>query len=228
MGWSVVIHPPYSPDLDQSDFRLSGTLKAFLWGTRFSDTEEVKDPIRAWDRGCSQTFFSKALSRSVWKGDANALSATKIILDSDILCANVQCTFVYNFTSQLFLINKLLAHRCYFQYTPFLLAKNVSLPWFEHDFAIWHFHLLSAASLHNISFLIPRALMLFLSLIVFPVSSVPWSLTIIIAIVIIIIVICSSTILCGFWLCSKSQFHSFSYFALALQFLKFSITMSAS
>ena len=55
--------------------------------------------------GAPQTI-SKLLSRSECEDGVNVLNSTEIILNSDILCAKVQCTYVCNFTSQRLLINK--------------------------------------------------------------------------------------------------------------------------
>jgi len=41
-------HPPYSPDLAPSDFRLFPKLKEHLKGRRFSCDEEVKSAVRKW------------------------------------------------------------------------------------------------------------------------------------------------------------------------------------
>jgi len=46
-GWTVLPHPPYSPDLALSDFHLFGPLKDTLHGTRFEDDESVT-------RSCSE------------------------------------------------------------------------------------------------------------------------------------------------------------------------------
>src|SRR6266496_2694956 len=52
-GWSVLLHPAYSPDLAPSDFHLFDPLKDYLRGQKFNDDESVK----AWIRYCSPEFF---------------------------------------------------------------------------------------------------------------------------------------------------------------------------
>jgi len=47
-GWTVLTHPPYSPDLAPSDFHLFGPLKHTLHGTRFEDDESVIRAVRMW------------------------------------------------------------------------------------------------------------------------------------------------------------------------------------
>lgn len=56
-GWSVVPHPPYSPDLAPSDFHLFGPLKNSLRGQRFEDTEQVKVAVKMWLQQCKPEFF---------------------------------------------------------------------------------------------------------------------------------------------------------------------------
>lgn len=57
MGWSVIPHPPYSPDLAPSDFYLFGPMKSNLRGQRFDDLDEVKAALKLWVRQCSAEFF---------------------------------------------------------------------------------------------------------------------------------------------------------------------------
>ena len=42
LGWTVVPHPPYSPDLASCDFFLFLTMKKTLKGKRYATVEEVK------------------------------------------------------------------------------------------------------------------------------------------------------------------------------------------
>jgi len=48
LDFSVLPHPPYSPDLAPSDFHLFPKLKEHLKGQRFSCDEEVKSVVRKW------------------------------------------------------------------------------------------------------------------------------------------------------------------------------------
>jgi histone-lysine N-methyltransferase SETMAR len=41
LGWTVLPHPPYSPDLAPSDFHLFGSLKDVIRGKRFGSNDEV-------------------------------------------------------------------------------------------------------------------------------------------------------------------------------------------
>jgi len=49
-GWTVLLHPSYSPDLALSDFHLFGLLKDALRGTSFEDDESVIRAVRTWLR----------------------------------------------------------------------------------------------------------------------------------------------------------------------------------
>jgi len=42
LGWTIIPHPPYSPDLAPCDFFLFPTMKKTLKGKRFATMEEVK------------------------------------------------------------------------------------------------------------------------------------------------------------------------------------------
>jgi len=48
LDFSVLPHPPYSPDLAPSDFHLFPKLRDYLKGQRFSCDEEVKSAVRKW------------------------------------------------------------------------------------------------------------------------------------------------------------------------------------
>jgi len=48
LDFSVLPHPPYSPDLTPSDFHLFPKLKEHLKGQHFSCDEEVKSAVRKW------------------------------------------------------------------------------------------------------------------------------------------------------------------------------------
>jgi hypothetical protein len=54
MSWTVLPHPPYSPDLAPSDFHLFGSLTDALRGTHFEDDnsviEAVRKLLRRWDK----------------------------------------------------------------------------------------------------------------------------------------------------------------------------------
>ena len=57
IGWEVLPHPPYSPDLAPSDFHLFGPLKEAHRGIHFEDEETVKTSVRQWLRKTDHDFY---------------------------------------------------------------------------------------------------------------------------------------------------------------------------
>ena len=53
MGWTVLPHPAYSPDIASSYFHMFGPLKDYLRGQRFEDDDAVKSAVKAWIRQCT-------------------------------------------------------------------------------------------------------------------------------------------------------------------------------
>jgi [histone H3]-lysine36 N-dimethyltransferase SETMAR len=56
-GWTILPHPPYSPDLAPSDFHTFGPLKDYLGGQKFTDDSAVQNAVRARVRQCEPEFF---------------------------------------------------------------------------------------------------------------------------------------------------------------------------
>jgi len=56
-GFELLIHPPYSPDLAPSDFRLFPKLKEFVKGHKFVDDNEVIYATNSWLEGQDEQFF---------------------------------------------------------------------------------------------------------------------------------------------------------------------------
>jgi histone-lysine N-methyltransferase SETMAR len=48
MGWRVLPHPSYRPDLTPSDFHFFGSLKDALRGTHIEDDNSVIEAARKW------------------------------------------------------------------------------------------------------------------------------------------------------------------------------------
>lgn len=69
LGWIVLPHPPYSPDLAPSDFHLFGPMKNFIRGRRFADDEEVIHEVTTWLRRQSKDFYRQGIHALVsrWK-----------------------------------------------------------------------------------------------------------------------------------------------------------------
>jgi [histone H3]-lysine36 N-dimethyltransferase SETMAR len=60
-GFELVEHPPYSPDLAPSDYRLFPKLKEHLRGKKFSSDEEVMSAVNEWFAEVGQSFFQEAV-----------------------------------------------------------------------------------------------------------------------------------------------------------------------
>jgi histone-lysine N-methyltransferase SETMAR len=57
LGFEVLDHPAYSPDLTPSDYHLFDPLKDALRGRHFTSHEEVKEALHEWLAAQSKTFF---------------------------------------------------------------------------------------------------------------------------------------------------------------------------
>ncbi|GFR98556.1 histone-lysine N-methyltransferase SETMAR [Elysia marginata] len=54
-------HPPYSPELAPSDYRLFGPLKREQTGKRFDDDEELVDHVQKWLQNLDGSFFPEGI-----------------------------------------------------------------------------------------------------------------------------------------------------------------------
>jgi len=63
MGFTVLEHPAYSPDLASSDYHLFGALKDALRGRRFTSDEGVKEVVHEWLAAQPKTFFSEGIQK---------------------------------------------------------------------------------------------------------------------------------------------------------------------
>jgi len=57
LGFTVLEHRAYSPDLAPSDYHLFGPLKEALSGRRFTSDEEVQEAVHEWLAAQPKTFF---------------------------------------------------------------------------------------------------------------------------------------------------------------------------
>lgn len=64
-GWTVLPHPPYSPDLAPSDFHLFGPLKEGLRGRRFADNNAVMDAVKSWTTSADVNFYERGIQALV-------------------------------------------------------------------------------------------------------------------------------------------------------------------
>lgn len=63
LGYHVIEHPPYSPDLAPCDFFLFSKLKNFLAGKKFSSNNDVIDAVNAYFNAQGKSFFSEGMKR---------------------------------------------------------------------------------------------------------------------------------------------------------------------
>ena len=63
LGFTVLEHPAYSPDLAPSDYHLFGQLKVALRGRRFTSDEGVKKAVHEWLAAQPKTFFSEGIQK---------------------------------------------------------------------------------------------------------------------------------------------------------------------
>ena len=65
LKFEVLKHPPYSPDLEPSDFHLFGPMKEHLRGQKFSDDNEIMLVVQSWLKTTPKTFFLEDLRKLV-------------------------------------------------------------------------------------------------------------------------------------------------------------------
>ncbi|KAI6653980.1 Histone-lysine N-methyltransferase SETMAR [Oopsacas minuta] len=56
-------HPPYSPDLAPSDYKLFGEMKKPLRGKRFEDFKRLECEIKQWENGTPKEFYTTELKK---------------------------------------------------------------------------------------------------------------------------------------------------------------------
>ena len=65
LGWTVLPHPPYSPDLAPSDFHLFGKLKESLRGNHYASIDDVRNAVNAWIKQTPKDFFEAGIFKLV-------------------------------------------------------------------------------------------------------------------------------------------------------------------
>jgi histone-lysine N-methyltransferase SETMAR len=63
IGFSVLPHPPYSPDLAPSDFYLFSALKSAIRGRNYSSAEEIQEVLDAWIESKPRNFFADGIRK---------------------------------------------------------------------------------------------------------------------------------------------------------------------
>jgi hypothetical protein len=98
MGWTVLSHPPYSPDLAPPDFHIFGPLKDALRGRRFTEDDELKHSVREELRRFSKEFFATGMQllkqrrnsvlimkKTLWKNNLSFVNYVPLIYVSLII-----------------------------------------------------------------------------------------------------------------------------------------------
>ena len=61
LGWEILLHPPYSPDLAPSDYHLFLSLQNFLSGKKFKNEEDIKQALVNFFASKDETFFKNGI-----------------------------------------------------------------------------------------------------------------------------------------------------------------------
>ena len=61
LGWELVTHPPYSPDLAPSDYHLFRSLEHSLRGKRFINVDQVKKHLSQYFASKSKSFYQRGI-----------------------------------------------------------------------------------------------------------------------------------------------------------------------
>lgn len=69
LGWQLLQHPHYNPDLAPSDFHLFGPLKTHLGSKRFVDDEDVEREVRMWLRQQPKDFYAAGFGALIKRWD---------------------------------------------------------------------------------------------------------------------------------------------------------------
>jgi histone-lysine N-methyltransferase SETMAR len=63
LSFTVLPHPPYSPDLAPSDYYLFSSLKSALRGKKYNNQEEVGADIEAWIASKQPSFYATGINK---------------------------------------------------------------------------------------------------------------------------------------------------------------------
>lgn len=61
LGWKVLPHPPYSPDLAPADYHLYRSLNNYFKGKIFKNNKEIKNDISAFFASKNAKFFKSGI-----------------------------------------------------------------------------------------------------------------------------------------------------------------------
>ena len=61
LGWEVLPHPPYSPDIAPSDYHLFRTLEHFLRGKSIADRDAIRAALSGFFASKGPSFYEKGI-----------------------------------------------------------------------------------------------------------------------------------------------------------------------
>ena len=61
VGWEILSHPPYSPDIAPSDYHLFLSLQNLLTGKKFKNEEDVERALVQFFASKDETFFKNGI-----------------------------------------------------------------------------------------------------------------------------------------------------------------------
>ena len=61
LGWELIPHPPYSPDLAPSDYHLFRSLRNHLLQKHFDDVAQIKSDLESFFESLSTKFFEDGI-----------------------------------------------------------------------------------------------------------------------------------------------------------------------
>ncbi len=64
LGWDLLPHSPYSPDIAPSDYHVFRSLKNFLRGKQFQNDEQIENAVRDFLKSKTETdFFERGIQK---------------------------------------------------------------------------------------------------------------------------------------------------------------------
>ena len=81
LGWEVMLHPPYSPDLTRSDYYLFRSLQNSLNGKTFNDAEAVKYHLVQSFADKDQKFYERGIMKLLERWQKAIEQNGKYIID---------------------------------------------------------------------------------------------------------------------------------------------------
>jgi len=67
LGWTVITHPPYSPDLAFSDFHLFGPMKDGVRGQHFHSYNAIVRAVKQWATSAGADFYKHSMQALVYR-----------------------------------------------------------------------------------------------------------------------------------------------------------------